>query len=149
MPLVINLCHSDFQPCILRVIKLKLQYKTKERKNNMNKSASHLYVISIIFFIAFAVMCYKGYDKMTNYDNSDYSYENAYVGGDAYNYIINGTHATAFFVLAIGFLISGILCVIGGYIANRLSLSLTGDDHYKLNMINASQQESLTAQKIF
>lgn len=113
----------------------------------MSKPVSHLYVISIIFFIAFAVMCYKGYDKMTNYDNSDYSYENAYVGGDAYNYIINGTHATAFFVLAAGFLISGILCVIGGYIANRLSFSLTGDDHYKLNTINNSQQESLTVQK--
>ena len=68
-------------------------------------------------------MCYKGYDKMTNYDNSDYSYENAYVGGDAYNYIINGTHATAFFVLAIGFLISGILCIIGGFIINNLSLT--------------------------
>lgn len=47
----------------------------------MNKSISHLYVFGIMFFIAFAVMCYKGYDKMTNYDNSDYSYENAYAGG--------------------------------------------------------------------
>lgn len=111
----------------------------------MNKSVSHLYIISIIFFIAFAIMCYKGYDKMTNYDNSDYSYENAYVGGDAYNYIINGTHATAFFVLAIGFLISGILCIIGGFIINNLSL--TNDDYYKLNMLNTSQQESLTTQK--
>lgn len=111
----------------------------------MNKSISHLYVFGIIFFIAFAVMCYKGYDKMANYDNSDYSYENAYVGGDAYNYIINGTHATAFFVLAIGFLISGILCFICACIINNLSL--TNDDYYRLNQINTSQQESLTNQK--
>ena len=27
---------------------------------------------------------------------------NAYVGGDAYNYIINGNYATAYFVLAVG-----------------------------------------------
>ncbi|GAK03885.1 hypothetical protein JCM19037_2243 [Geomicrobium sp. JCM 19037] len=26
---------------------------------------------------------------------------NAYVGGDAYNYIINGTHTIAYFVLAL------------------------------------------------
>ena len=47
-------------------------------------------------------MTYKGYDKITNYYNSDYSMlnKNAYVGGDAYNYIINGTYAAAYFVLA-------------------------------------------------
>ena len=38
---------------------------------------------------------------MQNFYNSEYSSRlvNAYVGGDAYNYIINGTYAIAFFVL--------------------------------------------------
>lgn len=111
----------------------------------MKNSCFTLKIFGVIFFLAFAIMCYKGYDKITNYDNSDYSYENAYVGGDAYNYIINGTHATAFFVLAVGFLISGILCMIGSFIVN--SLSLTNDDRYKLDQINSLQQESLTTQK--
>lgn len=116
-----------------------------------------LKIFGVIFFLAFAFMCYKGYDGMTNYENSSYDYENyeilgdyednknAYVGGDAYNYIINGTHATAFFVLAVGFLISGILCIIGSFIVN--SLSLTNDDRYKLDQINTLQQESLATQK--
>ena len=52
-------------------------------------------------FLGGCITLYKGIDKMTNYYNSEYSSRlvNAYVGGDAYNYIINGTYATAFFVL--------------------------------------------------
>lgn len=52
-----------------------------------------------------------GIYKMTQYENSDYSWgqhTNAYVGGDAYNYIINGTHATALFVLAAMFCLGAI-----------------------------------------
>ena len=54
---------------------------------------------------------YKGIDKMINYYNSEnYSSRNvnAYVGGDAYNYIINGTYATAFFVLTAMFVLAAI-----------------------------------------
>ena len=111
----------------------------------MRNSCFALKIFGVIFFLAFAIMCYKGYDKMENYRNSTYHSENAYVGGDAYNYIINGTYATAFFVLAVGFLISGILCIIGSFIVN--SLSLTNDDRYKLDQINTLQQESLATQK--
>ena len=66
----------------------------------------------IIFYLLSAVMLYKGYDKMTNYSNPEYSFmttHNAYVGGDAYNYIINGNYATGFFVLSGSFLITGTL----------------------------------------
>ena len=37
-----------------------------------------------------------GFDKIYSYDNGElypYTYHNAYVGGDAYNYIINGNYA--------------------------------------------------------
>lgn len=66
-------------------------------------------VISIISFFASVFFVYQGFDKMTNYRNSDYGRSiNAYVGGDAYNYIINSNYATGFFVLAL-------LCVVVGF----------------------------------
>lgn len=63
---------------------------------------------------------YKGIDKMTNYHNSEkyprYNV-NAYVGGDAYNYIINGTYATAFFVLTAMFVLAAIGLMILHYVS--------------------------------
>ena len=50
---------------------------------------------SVITFAAAAVFIGLGMDKMFSY-----VYRNVYVGGDAYNYIINGNYATGFFVLA-------------------------------------------------
>lgn len=73
-----------------------------------------LKVVAVILFIIAGIMFYKGYDKMMNYTNSDSYYidnHNAYVGGDAYNYIINGTYATAFFVLGAGCTISAFICI--------------------------------------
>ena len=72
-----------------------------------------LKVVAVIMFIIACIMLYKGYDKMTNYRSSDYSSlnVNAYVGGDAYNFIINGNYATGFFVLAVGSAISGFICL--------------------------------------
>lgn len=70
----------------------------------MNNEGNSVWkVLSVISFIGSAVFMYLGFDKMTNYSNGDiypYKMHNAYVGGDAYNYIINGNYATAFFVLA-------------------------------------------------
>ena len=73
-----------------------------------------LKIIAVILFLISGIMFYQGYDKMMNYTNSDSYYvdnHNAYVGGDAYNYIINGTYATAFFVLGVGGVISGFVCI--------------------------------------
>ena len=57
-----------------------------------------------------------GFDKIYSYDNGElypYTYHNAYVGGDAYNYIINGNYATAFFVLTLTFAMLGIgFCIL-------------------------------------
>lgn len=65
---------------------------------------------------------YKGIDKMTNYYNSE-NYPslnvNAYVGGDAYNYIINGTYATAFFVLTAMFVLAAIGLMILHYVSQE------------------------------
>lgn len=71
---------------------------------------------------SFLCSCYtlfKGIDKLTNYENTDYSSINAYVGGDAYNYIINGTHATAYFVLTTMFVLAAIGLLIVHYISSQ------------------------------
>lgn len=56
--------------------------------------------LSIICGTCSGILLCLGFYKMYCYSNTDYSYVNAYVGGDCYNYIINGTYAIAYFVLA-------------------------------------------------
>lgn len=68
------------------------------------------YSLSGVMYLVSAFFIFKGYDRMTNYENPEGFFGdmvNAHVGGDAYNYIINGTHATSFFVLAALFVITG------------------------------------------
>jgi hypothetical protein len=65
--------------------------------------ASFSYIVATIFIGL-------GFYKMLVYSNSDtYPYKsvNAYVGGDAYNYIINSNYAGAFFTLALIFVLLG------------------------------------------
>lgn len=64
-----------------------------------------LQIISAILYVMTAFFIYKGFNKMFVYENyNDYFIEsvNAYVGEDAYNYIINANYTTAYFVLAMG-----------------------------------------------
>lgn len=70
------------------------------------------YIGIVILSIAFIAFLIAGFNKLHVYENpsSDDEYaflsdeeaeaKNAYVGGDAYNYIINAGQATAYFVLA-------------------------------------------------
>ena len=66
---------------------------------------------------------------MTNYYNSEYSSRlvNAYVGGDAYNYIINGTYATAFFVLTAMFVLAAVGFIIIHYLSQERSIPVPAD----------------------
>lgn len=67
--------------------------------------------LSGISFVLTTVFLGLGLDKMFNYNSGEYypyEYHNAYVGGDAYNYIINGNYATGFFVLGSMFALMGI-----------------------------------------
>lgn len=81
-------------------------------------------IISSILFVFFFVLVgfgifniVEGFDKKDHYYNSEYtSYStNAYVGGDAYNYIINGTYFTGYIVL-------GSMCIISGFLSLSTSL---------------------------
>ena len=88
-------------------------------------------IVLIMFSIVCLIGCYcfaeRSYDKYTNYYNSETFYarnRNAYVGGDAYNYIINGTYFTAFAVYASACALMGLISLIsGGFmvaLANRM-----------------------------
>lgn len=88
----------------------------------MSKTNKVLVIVAVVFFVVSAIMLFKGINKMTVYNNSDYEslIENAYVGGDAYNYIINGTYSACFFILSVGFFIGGMMCVLTAEIKNAI-----------------------------
>lgn len=61
-----------------------------------------LNAICVIAVAAIIFFGYQAYDKKNNYFNSDVTFlnENAYVGGDAYNYIINAEYFAGYASLA-------------------------------------------------
>ena len=88
----------------------------------MKKLVVALLILSIVFLVISWSFYSQGTDKKENYYNSDYSSlnKNAYVGGDAYNYIINGNYSTGYYVLSMGFFISGISCLCSSAIIGTL-----------------------------
>lgn len=87
-------------------------------------------VLASLFYLVSAVFLGIGFHKILAYENSEYSVSkvNAYVGGDAYNYIINANYATAYFVLALLFVVlaSSILLVERSYL-NNLEIKNTSE----------------------
>lgn len=73
-----------------------------------------LSITSLILSIIFLII---GFYRLLFYSNpEEYSYrdpQNAWVGGDAYNYIINAAQATAFFVLFAAFFLAFVIIRIG------------------------------------
>lgn len=67
------------------------------------------YLISGVFLVL-------GFYKMWVYE-SGYGGINVYVGGDAYNYIINANYATGYFVLAIFFALIGMMFYLSGFLS--------------------------------
>ena len=71
-----------------------------------------LVVIAIILIIIASIFVYKAFDCKNNYYNSEYNSslnENVYVGGDAYNYIINANYFSGYLNFAGSlYIISGI-----------------------------------------
>ena len=102
--------------------------------------------LSIISFIISIIVLGFGFDKMFNYDSGElfpYEYHNAYVGGDAYNYIINSNYATGFFVLATMFALMGIGFIVLYYlskISDGQSKFLSGNQA-KESIIDEIKQE--------
>ena len=85
---------------------------TQRQITQTKSNESGLLVLSILFFITSGYFLFQAYDKITNYRNADFSSVNAYVGGDAYNYIINGTYSTTYVVIALIFVVCAFGCLI-------------------------------------
>ncbi len=91
----------------------------REAAPKTRRSGKTLIFLSVAFFIIASWLLFQGIDKKDNYYSSErYSSldENAYVVGDAYNYIINGTYFAGYCAISgAAYILSGICCV-GGLI---------------------------------
>jgi uncharacterized membrane protein YvbJ len=71
----------------------------QEKQKNDSKQAN-LNILALISAIVGVLFWFYGFYKYLSYDSGEYNDPvNAYVGGDAYNFIINGTYFTAFSVI--------------------------------------------------
>jgi len=88
-------------------------------KKNLSKI---LLIIAAVFFIFGIIFCAQGFDKKNSYYYSESYYsanQNAYVGGDAYNYIINGTYFAGFCALGGSMFVCGTVCGIGAALIEK------------------------------
>lgn len=85
------------------------------KKQNISKI---LIILSVILLLLSIFCIGMGFDKMLRYRNSEKSYiyksVNAYVGGDAYNYIINACYFAGYFSLGGCLLITSSIFAISG-----------------------------------
>lgn len=106
----------------------------------MKKAVSTLLLLlSFALFVAGVYFVKQGFDKKDNYSQAEYSWEeniNVYVGGDAYNYIINGTYFAGYCALGGAMFICGSIAGVGGLIGAAMRnkdkenvLLVSGTDH--------------------
>ncbi len=108
----------------------------------LNNNVDRWCILSVTSFICGIITGILGFYKMLFYSSGDYypfKTINAYVGGDAYNLIINGTYATAYFVLTAMFFLCAILLVIVHYISNQPTIDNQGN---KKTQEDVSSEES-------
>ena len=117
---------------------MKQTKNTAENKSkaplNKEKACKITKIITIIFISLGVIFLCMSFYKKNSYSNPDsdsaYSYNteytNSYVGGDAYNYIINGTYFTGYAVLGMGSLI---IASITGTATLRLSIKLEENNY--------------------
>ena len=91
----------------------KDEQKSTSQKNVMlNKMKKVLLIGTCIFGIAAIIFFSRANNVKNEYYNSEDYYslnKNAYVGGDAYNYIINGTYFTGYSVIGAGCMICAVI----------------------------------------
>lgn len=77
----------------------------------------------IIFYVHSVFLLALGIDRVNGYNSGEYSSDlskHVYVGGDAYNYIINSNMLTAFFVLSASFFVAGTMLIVTGSIIKAI-----------------------------
>jgi len=70
---------------------------------------------SIVSFILSGIFLISGFFKMYFYEAGE---TNAYVGGDAYNFIINANFATGYFTLAIFCAVVGLIFIVNSHLSD-------------------------------
>lgn len=93
-----------------------------------------LSITSFVLYIVAGLCIATGFDKFLNYTNyeDDTLYDlstNAYVGGDAYNFIINGTYMTAFFALGGALIIAATFMGMTAVYLHHSTKNLGGINH--------------------
>ncbi len=91
----------------------KKDIKNKSRIDGLRSMRIKVIILAVICIIVSGVFFSKGNNVKNEYYNSEYSTlnKNAYVNGDAYNYIINGTYFTGYSVIASAMLICGMILI--------------------------------------
>ena len=106
-----------------------------------NSSAVVIFaILALILFFAGCLLMKTAFDKKDNYYLSDSGFSvNAYVGGDAYNYIINGTYFIGYLVISVGSFLGSLNSLFASlYFANKKDTSSIGSDRAKSNQKKAS-----------
>lgn len=86
----------------------------------MEKTVKKLNLIAVTALILALIFGGIALYKISAYENSDYSFgghTNAYVGGDAYNYIINGTYFSGYSSLSGAFFVCSCVAYSAGLFA--------------------------------
>lgn len=99
----------------------------------------------VLSYISMGICIIMGFNKMFIYENSDLSFipsKNAYVGGDAYNYIINASYSTAWFVLAGVCAIIGLTFVVANYLNKKVELNENDDEIIKEDKSNGEVESN-------
>lgn len=79
----------------------------------MEKKTHALFAGMVVFALMGVIFAGIAFHKIFVYENSEYSWEenkNAYVGGDAYNYIINGTYFAGYSALSGAMFVCACVC---------------------------------------
>jgi hypothetical protein len=101
--------------------------------DNYRNIATRMFICAAILIVIGSISLYMGFDKKNNYVNSTsvlIESRNAYVGGDAYNYIINGTYFIGYSVIGGSLYIVSAVLITGGLLIltreRRSSVSAAG-----------------------
>jgi DMSO reductase anchor subunit len=107
--------------------------------------------LAVIFYVLAVICVGVGFHKIHVYENPDSEFAfadkavNAYVGGDAYNYIINASYATGYFVLALVNVVIASTIVIALTLKTLHNKNLREIENLKKNafVISNQQEQSL------
>lgn len=101
---------------------------------------NYKFIASVSYMVSIVCISF-GFYKMFVYENPE-SYviesKNTYVGGDAYNYIINANYTTSYFILALLFVVIGSTFFIASFLNPTLNDSKeaesTTEESYREDM---------------